>query len=366
MEFERAVVSARVTTHYAHAKKVVSLGWGAGGLLASGGADARVRVWTFDGAGGAPRVDALAGHEGVVDALAWAPDAAPALLATGATDRTLRIWDTRAGGRAAIAVATPGQALTVAWDGPARLAVGTRDDALVLVDARRAGDAAGAGAGAAAAPDAAVVFATHLRDELNDFAFARDGLLYCGLGSVGVTDEGALGVFDVSGGAAVERARVRAHSSPITHVKFSPSGESLLTAAGDAVVCLWDPLALAVLRVFDRAEAAIRAVSWTRGGAHAAVASGDREESARTLEVLRVADGTRVCAPAAGSGGAPPAHDAPPTLVRHAAWARHADLLAFSVEDAPPPPSGRPSAAAPGGAAYEAGAVKILAALRRA
>ncbi len=111
-------------------------------------------------------------------------------------------------------------------------------------------------------------------------------------------------------------------------------------------MCLWDARENAVVSVFDRAEAQLRGLSWSRAGTHLAVASGDKEESAKILEVVRVSDGTRVVSmpcPAAINPGC-------------VSWAPHANLLAYAVEDA----GSAKVNEKPGGDRFEAGALKLL------
>ena len=181
---------------------------------------------------------------------------------------------------------------------------------------------------------------------------------------------------DVSGAALVEVARVGAHRAPTTHVRFSPDGAWLATGAGDAICLLWDPVSLAVARVVDRAESAIRGFSFTAAGAHIAIASGDLDDAARALDVVRVADGTKIAgvavSPQAAAVGVGQNQNtttaATQPLTRAVSWALHADWLAVAVDDLGPrtaddPP--RSAAVLPGGAAYEAGAVKVLFAVRR-
>ena len=455
---ERAIVSAKPQLHYGHTKKVrlaapavhllhrrftrigpppppsqiMSLAWSSTGhLVATGSGDFSVRTWSLDPTGAPRRSDALRGHAGAVDAVAWSPTA-PAVLASGATDRTVRLWDTRVGaGRCTSVVGTSkSQALSLTWtpDGLG-VAVGTRDDLLLFIDTRKASGGAGtggmpavgsAGAGApaapataaaaaaaaataAAAPTAAVVSSTQFREELNEFAFAptgcgsHSGLLFAGLGSKTATvEEGAVGVFSLhgmgglgsgggdgvgagagagagagrgvedrgssgstgGGGGITELGRVSAHTAPITQLRFSPSGAYFATGSGDASVCVWDAADGGVMRVFDRPESAVWSLSWSPDGGHLAIASGDKEDEAKHLELIRVIDGTRVRVFSS------------PAAVHHVAWAPHACVLAYSTEDASGPGaaqhvfdgSGRVRAdKQPGGAAYEAGGLRVLA-----
>ena len=395
MEFERALVSSKAVSLSGHAKKIVSLGWSSTGVLASGSSDNRVRVWYDVTAGpSSMRFDWLTGHTAAVDALAWSP-ATPTVLATGGLDKTLRVWDTRAGGRVALVLATRGQALHVGWSHDGNLlAVGTRDDIFAVADMRRAGGVAGGAAGGGATTTAssavsggadagAFVLTASVKDELNEFAFAPNGCVYAGVGSVGLgggvgvggggggaislhggaDSVGSLVVWDVSGSELSERARVVSHAAPITNMRFSPDFSQLATGAADSTVSLWDSASLSVVRTLDRSDAACRALSWNRAGSHLAVASGDREEAAaRTLEVVRVSDGSRVATPSCAIGAVATSASAArftTPLIRTAAWASHADILAFSYDEVTGP-AANARGLNPTTVALEAGSLKVL------
>jgi THO complex subunit 3 len=356
-DFERSISSARPVTHFGHTKKVTSLAWSSRGVVATGSSDSSLRTWEVEPSGGVRRGEELKGHAppAAVDAVAWSPTA-PSVLASGATDRSVRLWDMRSGARCVGAAGTKGQALSLAWtpDGGS-VVMGARDDTLIVLDARRMGGAGaavrgGAGAGAGAAPPAAPLASLAFKEELNEFAFSpRSGLLFLGLG---LPDEGSVGVFALGGERGLaEVARVKCHTAPVTHLRFSPDGSRFATGSGDACVCMWDAEEVAVRTVCDRAEAQVRSLSWSRCGAYLAVASGDKEDSAKVLEVARAGDGGRVGVVAAGAG-----------VVNHAAWAPHAHVIAFASENPAAAAAARaPPASLPGGAAYEGGALKVLA-----
>jgi WD40 repeat protein len=342
-------------------------------LLATGGADTTVRTWQIDSAGASRGSEALRGHTGNVDALAWSPSDANA-LASGASDRSVRLWDTRSS-KASGSVPIKGVPLSMGWRSDGLLAVGTKEDAMHLIDTRKG----------------AVVHTHQFPQELNEFAFTPSGLCYCAMGIRGVAvDEGLVGVFAIpslpsttaaagttataatavpstagSGSGAPssapslaasavsgpstaastssttasspplsvdELARVRGHTSSIVVLRFDPTYKHFATGAGDSIVCIWDAAEVACVRTIDRAESQIRGLSFSHNGAHLAIASGDRDDATKTLEVVRVADGTRIKSFTAKNG------------VNFLGWSPHGNILAYAMDDGkavvPPPDIG--------------------------
>ena len=234
--------------------------------------------------------------------------------------------------------------------------------------------------------------------ELNEFAFAPSGLLFCALGNRGAAvDEGQVGVFRLvppqaplqpaapaaapaqplgalspppaalplsapaaaaAGAAAasssswslVEVVRVRAHTTPVVVLRFSPSFRTFATGAGDSLVGLWDAGEVTCVRTVDRADTQVRGVSFSHTGEHLAIAAGDRDESTKALDIVRVADGARVRSLPLREGG-----------VNFLAFAPHAALLAFALDDSGA--NKQQAAAAPPGQLApptEAGALRLL------
>ena len=99
-----------------------------------------------------------------------------------------------------------------------------------------------------------------------------------------------------------------------------------------------------------KADTQVRGVSFSHTGEHLAIAAGDRDESTKALDIVRVADGSRVRSLPLREGG-----------VNFLAWAPHAALLAFALDDSSagraPPPSAAPGHLAP---PTEAGALRLL------
>ena len=140
---------------------------------------------------------------------------------------------------------------------------------------------------------------------------------------------------------------MRAHTSPVIVLRFSPSFRHFVTGAADSLVAVWDAAEVACLRTIDRADSQVRGASFSHTGEHLAIAAGDRDDSSKTLDIVRVADGSRV--------RSLPLREFQANFL---AWAPHAPLLAYALEPAPAPP--QPPGAPPSQQLLEAGALRLL------
>lgn len=296
--------------HNGHTKKITAMAWSPSGhLLATGSADTTIVLWAIDTlTGTVKKAENLRGHGHNVDALAWSP-ADGNILASSGYDKTVRFWDTRSS-RQTSSVTIPGAALSIAWrlDG-SLLAAGTRDDQLLVIDARRG-----------------TVVRNHAfaNTELNDFAFTPSGLLYCALGVRGATnDEGHIGVYNLSedGTRLAEVARVKGHTMSTVLLRFDPSFRYFATGANDSLVCVWDAADVACIRSIDRVEGLVRSVAFANDGQHVAIAAGDREDATKALDIVRTSDGSRVRSLPTKEG------------VAFCAWAPHAQILAYCLDE---------------------------------
>lgn len=315
-----------------HSKRISALAWSTGSdsIVATGSGDSTVKLWAIDGSGQGPKAGSsatLRGHTGSVEALAWAPEPGGAILASGASERAVKLWDTRSG-KATNTISIKGQPLSMVWthDGSG-LAVGSRDDSLSLIDTRKGRIAA----------------TVQFSQELNEFAITPEGLLYAALVQRSVTDDGYVGVYklqaDLCGLSAV--GRVSAHTSTVLQLRFSPDGKQFVTGSADSCVTIWDAGETAAVRMLDRADSQIRALAWSGDSSLLAVSAGDKDDAAKTLDIVRVADGSRVRTISL------------PQAINHVAWAPHAPLLAFAIDDQKMPP----------GTAFDAGCLRLLAAV---
>jgi THO complex subunit 3 len=359
-QVERQILaSAPKPVPQGHAKKISSLCWNStGDTIATGSGDSVIKLWSVDKSGQCKASStSLRGHAGTIDGLAFSP-LEPHLLASGSTEKAVRLWDTRSG-KPSNTIMVKGQPLTIVWcpDGSG-LAVGGRDDSLSLIDARKG------------KVSATVQFA----QELNEFAITPEGLLYTALVQRGVSDEGFVGIYklqsDMAGIASV--ARVSAHTGTVLQLKFSPDFKTFVTGSADSIVGIWDAEEAACVRVLDRADSQIRALSFSHSGEHLVIAAGDREDTnaaTKTLDIVSATTATnhltlshivlthfhRIC-----SSSQVRVRDGTrikmlqlPQNVNAAAWAPHAPIIAFAIDDQ----------RLPQGTAFDAGCVRIISAL---
>ena len=210
------------------------------------------------------------------------------MLAAASVDKTIRFWDTRANGRAEQVLSMRDceeGALSMSWAPNGHtLAVGTRDDRLVLIDARRA---------SVDARRAAQLSTIVQPYEMNQIAWAPTGpaagLLFVSAGSKTESDTytGRVDVMALAGGGEggsggankgnlVPVTSLVGHNAQIHSLAFDRSGTVFTTGSADSTIVVWSVEDMAPLRCFDRLEYAPKSLSFSYDGAYLASASDDR------------------------------------------------------------------------------------------
>ncbi|WP_432845928.1 helix-turn-helix domain-containing protein [Amycolatopsis sp. CA-161197] len=206
-----------------------------GEVLASGGEDGVVHLWSL--AGGSPvPLARFATGDGQVGALAFDPSGT--VLATGGDGRVVRLWSV--GKTPALLGELSGHGNTV-WglafspDG-ATLASSGDDYSVRLWHVRDPRHAVAAGK------------LPWLPNSVNTVAFSPDGRTLATGG-----DDHTVRLWDLTSRAPVQLAELTAHADAVQSVAFSPDGGLLASSADDHTARLWDvtdvraPVALATL-----------------------------------------------------------------------------------------------------------------------
>ena len=189
-----------------------------GKILASGGYDGTVRLW--DVASGRETGQPLTGDVGAVNSVAFSPDGK--IVASGSADHSVRLWDVANGreiGQPLTADADAVNSVTFSPDG--RTLASGGDDGTV----RLWGVASGREIGQPLNADAGAV---------NSVAFSPDGRTLASGG-----DDGTVRLWGVASGREIGQP-LTGHVGAVNSVTFSPDGKILASGSADHSVRLWD------------------------------------------------------------------------------------------------------------------------------
>jgi WD40 repeat protein len=207
-----------------------------------------VKVWNLE-KGGEPVT--LAGHERMVDAVAWSPDGTR--IASGSVDRSIRIWDS-ASGKELMTLWGHRQAVTCVAFSPDghRLVSGGDDNVVATWDLTN-------GAGPS-------LFFGHERP-VKSVAFSSNGERIVSAG-----DDNTVRVWDATTSALL--MTLRGHDSPVHSAQFSPDGKRLVSAAGNKIK-VWDANSGMELITLRGHEYDVWSVAFSPDGQRIISASGD-------------------------------------------------------------------------------------------
>jgi WD40 repeat protein len=170
----------------------------------------------------------LAGHEGIVESLAFSPDGQ--ILASGSWDTSVRLWDTATGEPIGPPLAGHTNIVTSLAFSPdgATLASGGADQSIRLWDVRAA-----LGTGPATVALARQPLQGHTGIVMS-LTFHPAGAI---LASGGY--DGTVRLWNTTTGQAIG-SPLAGHSGTVTSVAFGPDGSTLASGSEDTSVAIWD------------------------------------------------------------------------------------------------------------------------------
>ena len=202
------------------------------------------------------------GHEGDLTSIAFSPDQQQ--LVSAAWDSTLISWDIRTGNELRRFKGHTGAVFDVAFspDG-SQLVSGSEDRTITLWDAATA---------------SIVRRFEGFSDSVNSVAFSPDGhSILAAMGTIryvaGSNNDDRLHLLNADTGAEIRP--FEGHSAPITTVRFSPDGKTVLSASTDATLDLWDAASGGEIRRFIGHGTAVWSADFSPDGRYAISGSQD-------------------------------------------------------------------------------------------
>jgi WD40 repeat protein len=228
-----------------------------GQLLASGGADQKVRLWNV--ASRSLVMPPLEGHDDIVDTVAFSHDGKR--LASAGWDRTIRLWDPTSGQPAGPPLEAHEMPITsIAFSPDDRLlASACMDGSLLLWDLS---------SGQPLIPPLAYPKAA-TGGTTNGVAFSPDGTILAS-----TSNDGTIRLWDVAKRAP--RGTLSGYGGAVTTVVFSPDGAKLVFGGEEGTLRQWDVAAGRVIGVpFEGHAGAIISVGFSPNGTTLASAGED-------------------------------------------------------------------------------------------
>lgn len=192
------------------------------------------------------------GHVGDIDQLCWNP-ANTNLLATASIDKQVKIWDCR-NSEPIKTIRSKNENVTISWSNTgSTIAVGDKGDAITFLDTRK---------GFETERDLKFTF------EVGEITWNKE----CDLFFV-TSGDGNIHVLNYQDLQTL--LCIDAHASPISCIRFDPTGKRFATGSNDAISSIWDSENLACIHALDRLEWPVKAVSFSYDGRFLASGSED-------------------------------------------------------------------------------------------
>jgi len=232
-----------------HAGPVSCVDMRADGMLASGGYDASVLLWSAAGR----RLARFSGHGALVNGVCFAPDGAR--IASASSDHTARVWDVESGACLARLEGHRDDVNGAAWspDGT-RVATASFDGSARVFDA---------------ATGACLAVLSGHDGDVNGVAWSPDGGLLAT-----ASDDRTVRLFTPAG---EPRGVLRGHADWVDQVAFAPDGKLLASASLDRSVRVWDVATGACVAVLSGHGCTVKAVAWSPDGSRLASAAYDKK-----------------------------------------------------------------------------------------
>ena len=216
-----------IATLTGHSNSIRSLAFSPDGtILATGAADNTVKLWNVSSRAS---ITTLEGHTSSVSSVAFSPDGTT--LASGAFDKTVKLWDIATQTNIATLVDDVGSTSVVFSPDGATLASGTRHKTVRLWNL-----ATGEKIATLGSPITSIVSWTPV-------AFSPDGTTLATVAQTGYENSISrhsqhVTLWDVATQAKI--ARWQGHANDVEFLAFSPNGNMLASASGDATIRLWN------------------------------------------------------------------------------------------------------------------------------
>lgn len=258
-----------------HSKPVSALCFSPSGqYLATGSADAVLKIWSLVGGDGAPvLVLTLRGHTAGINDVCWSTDSV--YVASCSDDQTVKVWNVVSGGTLVrdYAGQHTSYVLCLAFNPQSTLIVsGGFDETVRLWNVSQR---------ARRQPDGSAQYACHRTiaahsEAVSSVGFNRDGTMI-----VSASYDGLIRLWDTTTGQCL-KTLVHKEQSPIGSVQFTPNSAHLLCTSLDSTIRLWDTYNAKILKTYTahtNAKFPIRAAFFRASPAQIYVVSGSEDDT---------------------------------------------------------------------------------------